>query len=193
MRYLSSIIALVLVVVVIFFGVNLIRDQLSKSTTDVASVVDFPLSDYKKPGTKLRFTVSGPTVAEENKRKLVFEVSQSGRSVKLLKGYNGTLLKEEVLGNNSSAYEEFAVALYSSGFTKIKSAGNNSNYLGDCPSGNLYTAELISNDGETKTSLWRSSCTAKKGTLSASYNTVLKLFKDQFPGYKAFSTDIFID
>jgi len=193
MRYLSSVVAFILVVVVIFFGVNLIRDQLSKSNAAVVNVIKAPLTDYKKSGTKLRFTVSGPTVAEENKRELVFEVSQSGRSVKLLEGYNGSLVKEEILGNNYNAYEAFAEALYSSGFTKIRSTGNNSDYPGDCPSGNLYTAELINGDGETKTSLWQSSCTTKKGTLNASYTTILKLFKDQFPGYKAFSSDISID
>jgi len=193
MRYLSSAIAFILIVVVLFFGVTLIRNQLSSNKTAVVNVVKLPLSDYKKSGTKLRFIISGPTVAEENKRELVYEISQSGRRVKLLKGYNGTLVKEEVLANNYSAYDEFADALFMSGFTKARSGVSDSKYTGDCPSGNLYTTELISAEGDVQSSLWQSSCTTKKGTLNASYSTILKLFKDQFPNYKSFSTDISID
>ena len=193
MRYVSVVIAFILMVVAAVFGVKLISKQLKSFNETTAVTSQLAYSEYQKTGTKLRYSIVGPVVADENHRELAFEIGQGSRAVKLYKGYSSTLLKEQLLANNYNAYEAFAKSLFASGFTDARESQKDSKYLGNCPNGNLYTAELIDADGKTVKSLWKTSCSTKNGNLSASYQPILELFKNQFPDYKTFSSDIAID
>lgn len=193
MRYVSTAVAIILFIIATIFGVNLVRKEINK--TQKTSTVDAstPISDYKKAGAKLRFKISGPVVADENHQSLVFEVTQGTRSVKFFKGYNLGLVKEISLSNNYNAYNAFAEALYTSGFSNVKSTQKDTKYQGECPTGKLYTAELLNSDGKVIKSLWKTSCSSKTGSLNGSYSSILNLFMGQFPEYKDFSSGISID
>ena len=193
MKYVSSVIALILVVITIIFGVNLVRNQIKTLDKSTLTINQIPLSDYTKNGAKLRFRFVGPVVADEKHKEIIYEVGQGSRSVKIIKGYNATVEKEMVLSNNFNAYDSFASALYATRFTEERESQKDKKYGGECPSGNIYTAELVDVDGKVKKSLWRASCLSKTGTLNASYSTILDLFKDQFPDYGKFAADVTID
>lgn len=193
MRYVSSAIIIILFIVATIFGINLVRKQIDNNRQASKIGTQVSISDYKKTGTKLRLKISGPTVADENRQELVFEISEGTRSVKLFKGYNGALVKEQVLGNNYNAYSAFADALYSAGFSSERVALKDSKYQGECPTGRLFTMEVEElNKGIVK-SLWKTSCTNKTGSLSVNYSTILNLFRSQFPDYKAFSAEVSVD
>ena len=193
MRYVGAVVAFILMIVVAIFGVKLINKQLKSFNTTSLVSSQLSYSEYQKNGAKLRFSIVGPVVADENHREVVYEIGQGSRSVKLFKGYNSTLVKEQSLGNNYSAYDAFAKSLYTAGFTNERQSQKDSKYSGECPAGNIYTAELVDADNKVQKSLWRVSCTTKTGSLSASYQTLLELFKSQFPDYKNFTSDIAID
>lgn len=193
MKYVSYVFAFILFIVVAIFGARILRSQINNINKQTVVTEQVDLAEYKKIGSKLKLIVKGPVVADENHQELLFEIGQGTRTVKLLKGYNGAVEREMALGNNFNAYESFAAALYSAGFTKLRDGFKDTKYLEQCPNGNLYTTELITGTGEAKSSLWRASCSTKIGNLKASYSTILELFKDQFPEYNKFSSDISID
>jgi hypothetical protein len=193
MRYVSTVIAVILFIIATIIGVNLVRKEINN--TSKVNIVDtsIPLSEYKKTGAKLRFKITGPVVADENHQELVFEISQGTRAVKLYKGYNSTLVKEQTISNNYNAYNALTEALYASGFTTVKSTQKDAKYQGECPNGKLFTAELLSNDSRVIKSLWKTSCSSKTGSLNGSYSAIQNLFIAQFPDYKTFSSGVSID
>lgn len=194
MKYVSATIALILFIIVAIFGVRLIRNQMKNFSTPSAPVTNqIGLGEFNKEGAKLRFTVVGPVEADENHRELIFEVGQGTRNLKLIKGYNQVLLKEQQLANNFNAYNAFSTALYTAGFLKEKSTVNIATYQGECPTGKVYRSELVGGDGKIKKSLWGVSCDTKTGNMSASAATMLNLFQRQFPEYRSFASDITID
>lgn len=193
MKYVSIIFASILFIVLGAVGYNLIRNQINSLDKKEEPISQIELNELKKTGTKLRFSVKGPVVADENYHEIVFEVGQGTRSVKFYKGYNQELVKEQQLSNNYKAYEAFAGALYSSGFMTERSNVKNKKYENQCSSGKVYNAELLDSDNKVKKSLWITSCNSKSGTLLSSPTTVLNLFKKQFPDYNTFSSGISID
>lgn len=193
MRYVSIAIASIVLIIVGIFGYRIISNQIKSLDNKPSSVEQIKLSELKNTGSKLRLSITGPIVAEENHRTLVFEVGQGTRSVKLLKGYIQTLEKEQQLANNYNAYEAFAGALYNSGYMLERTNIKNTNYTNQCPNGNVYRAELVDAENKIKKSLWRVSCDAKAGTMSGNPNIILGLFKKQFPDYNVFASDISID
>lgn len=192
MRYVSIAIAGIVLIIVGIFGYRIISNQITSLDNKQNSIVQIDVGELKKTGSKLRFIIDGPVVAEENHRTLVFEIGQGARSLKLLKGYNQTLEKEQQLANNYNAYEAFAGALYNVGYM-LERTNKFTNYSNQCPSGNVYKAELIDSENKIKKSLWRASCDAKIGTMSGNPVVVLELFKKQFPDYNVFAKDITID
>lgn len=193
MKYVSAAIAFILFIIVAIVGVRLVRNQIKNLNNNTTAISQLELSEFKKSGVKLRFKVSGPVVADEDHRELVFEVGQGTRSLKVMKGYNQTLLKEQQLANNFNAYDAFATALYSTGFMNERVTTKKANNQGECPQGNVYTAELLDSEGKVKKSLWRISCNTKSGNMSGSPTTILGLFQKQFPEYRSFANDITID
>lgn len=193
MKYVSIVVASILFIVLSVVGYRLISSQLKSLDTREEKIAQIELSELKKTGTKLKFTIKGPVVADENYREIVFEVGQGSRSVKVLKGYGLSLEKEMQLANNYSAYEAFAGALYSLGYINERSSVKNKTYQGECANGKVYYAEFVDAKNKTVKSLWRDSCSVKTGTMSATPQSVLELFKKQFPDYKTFSSDISID
>lgn len=193
MKYVYSFVAFILFFITGVIGYRLISSQLRSLNTQDSLITRVELSEYKKSGVKLRYTVKGPIVADENHRELVFEIGQGIRSVKLYKGYNSSLVKELQLANNFNAYEAFAGALYSSGFLTERTSQKNSKYENQCPNGRHYIAEIIGADNKVSKSLWRVSCETNIGNMKSSPTGVLDLFKSQFPEYSKFSNDITID
>jgi len=193
MKYVSYVVAFILFTLVGIFGYRLVKNQVESINKQPATIEQISLSEYTKTGTKLRFKISGPVVAEEKHEEMIFEVGQGSRTVKIIKGYNGSVVKELALPNNYNAYESFASAVYSTGFSSVRESQKDKKYMNECPDGNLYTAELVSDSGELKSSLWKSSCSSKTGSLNAGYSSILSLFRSQFPDYDTFTSELTID
>lgn len=193
MKYVSIVVAGILFIILSVVGYQLISNQIKSLDTKEDKITQIELNELKNTGSKLKFTIKGPIVADEDYREIVFEISQGTRSVKFFKGYNLVLEKEKKLPNNYSAYEALAGALYSSGFMTERANVKNKKYENQCSSGKVYNAELLDSDNKVKKSLWITSCNSKSGTLLASPTTILNLFKKQFPDYNTFSSGISID
>jgi hypothetical protein len=193
MRYVATFVAFILFIIVGIFGYRLISNQLKSFDNNDKAVAQVELNELKKQGVKLRFTIKGPVVADENYRELVFEIGQGSRSLKLYKGYNQTLVKEQALSNNYNSYEVFAGALHGVGFITERTNVSKTKYENECPFGNKYFAELIDQKNRPTKTLWRVSCDSRIGTMGASPTSILDLYKKQFPEYKTFSSDISID
>lgn len=193
MKYVSYFIAFILFAFVGVFGFRVVKNQVENINKQPIASEQIPLSEYTKSGAKLRLKIVGPVTAEENHEEMIFEVGQGSRNIKIIKGYNGAVVKELALPNNYNAYESFASALYSMGFSNVRESQKDKKYMNECSGGNLYTAELVNGSGEVKSSLWKSSCSSKTGSLNAGYSSILSLFRSQFPDYNNFTSEVTID
>lgn len=125
--------------------------------------------------------VRGPIVAEENFNSYGIIVSPSSRQITTYKGYLGTVVEQQTLGNNTAAYDEFVNALNLAKMTSgNQPADGPSDVRGVCATGRLSEFSILSNN-ITVEKLWTSSCSGSQGTLRANDKQLSNLFTAQIP------------
>lgn len=183
-RILPTILAVVVIIIAIAGLVGLARllftggSQTTK-TPEVDIAREALLSTVD--GSSVTMNVRGPIVADENFRSFQISVSPSSREVKTFTGYLDSVIDQETLPNNVSAYTEFVHALDKANLTVGKQFEGDANDIrGICATGRV-TQFIIERSNEPVQTLWTSTCSGSKGSLRASSEQLSRLFTRQIP------------
>lgn len=138
----------------------------------------------------VRMTVRGPIVANETFRSYQITVAPGSRNLTVNKGYVGQVVSNTALGNNIPAYEQFVFALDKANMMHgIELTGDNNDLRGVCASGRVYEFQIL-NANKSEKQLWTTSCSTAHGSLSASIDSLTKLFDAQIPGFTKLTADL---
>ncbi len=182
-RALPTILAIVVIIVAIAGLVGLARLLFAGGDTAKTPEVDIAREALltTTAGSSVTMNVRGPIVANENFRSFQITVSPTAREVRTYSGYLDTVIDQETLSNNVSAYTQFVYALDKANMTSGKQLEGDANDLrGICATGRI-TQFIVKRDGEPVQSLWTSTCSGSKGSLRASTDQLSQLFTRQIP------------
>lgn len=168
-----SIAALVSIARMIFFP----GDQNSTTKVDVSQTALLKSSE----GHSVKMIVRGPIVANENFYSYEITVSPSSRNFTVLKGYLNDPSSNKTFNNNTVAYEQFVYALDKANLAKgVELTGDKNDLRGICATGYVYQFQILESNKSVK-SLWTSSCSGSRGSLSANVKQLMNLFVAQIP------------
>lgn len=173
----GAIIGLVAIARAVFFSGN---SSQGNSTQDSAAQAVTALLDTSD-GSSVSMTVRGPIVADENFRSYQITISPSRRQVVTYKGYLDTVIQQQDLSNNVTAYDEFVHALSKANMTVGKQLSDAQNDVrGICAVGRVYEFKVLK-AGDSVQTLWTSTCGGSQGSLKASVTQLTQLFSNQIP------------
>lgn len=176
MRLLVTIFAIIFFIIlgIIIFG--------GSNNTPNPKIAGKTLPDYSSTDAKVKVTIDGIINGDDEHRQIRITVDQNRRSLDIIQGYRGNVIKTKSFVNNSSAYNIFLHAIYLSGFTKERKT-KFTDERGVCPQGQRYIYELT-DTGSKKTDLrlWSTSC-GSSGTEGGQAPLILDLFQAQITGY----------
>ena len=122
-------------------------------------------------------------------------VGSNLRTLDIIQGYQGRVVKSETFVNNQPAYLAFLSALYKSGYTaklnpkKFKFASDSDQ--GSCPLGNRYYFELMNTGNNADQRLWSSSCGKEiPGNFGGASALIIQLYQNQFSNYRDFTVNV---
>ena len=142
------------------------------------------LADYAdKTNSQVSLTNQGRIVGDDTYRAIRITVSQSSRSIEVIRGYDGTVEKSQQYENTRAAYDVFLRALQNLNFTKTK-ASPYTDERGVCPTGNRFIYRLEDGSSTVHRS-WSATC-GNAGTFAGSGPTVRQVFQNQIPDYNKF-------
>ncbi|MGZ6004834.1 MAG: hypothetical protein ACXWLH_01645 [Candidatus Saccharimonadales bacterium] len=145
------------------------------------------LYEYADTDVDVRLTIDGQINGDDIHRQIVFTVGRDNRSLQVIKGYQGTVLKSENFGNNTQAYSAFLHALSQAGFTQSRTS-KFPDEQGQCSLGQRYIYEVI-NNGNKNMRHWSTSCNGS-GTFKGQTNLVIQLFQNQYANYSDYVGDV---
>jgi hypothetical protein len=134
------------------------------------------------------FRREGEIVANEDHRVIEISISPSQRELRIISGYQNTVIDRKQFKNNEDAYQEFAEAA-----TKLQlfatQEADYASFNGVCPTGerHIYTVGSASTE---KFETWASSCSNGDGTLDGKTSSLRKLFEKQIPEYRELTKDV---
>ena len=157
--------------------------SVGKQTPSSPTPSQVSLNDHTTDGSEVSLTTEGPVNADSLHRSSVITVSRDTTAVEFDKTYNNIPITSATYPNNQAAFDDFMTALQNAGFTKPAKGSNLlQDDTGQCPLGQRYTYELITNDSVVM-STWSSSCLSKKATFGGNAALVQTLFLNQVPNY----------
>jgi hypothetical protein len=190
MKYFFGFLALIAAaVVVVLLGVGLFRN-LGINQQGTPTVSSFDLTSEDAQGTIARYTVRGPIVADENYREVRITVSQNSRTVDIIGGYSGTIIRTQTLPNTAQSYRAFLGALSAAGFTNIRSESEQ-NKLTTCVTGNQYRFE-IQRGTDKPQDTWTSACNRSHGDFGGNVEATANLFRGQIPNYSEVANGVLL-
>lgn len=128
---------------------------------------------------KVRFTTDGAIVGPESHRAIRISIDPSGRTLEILKGYDGEVIRQHSFDNEESAYKQFLIAIDKAGYTR-ENPNVTTDEKGTCPLGIRFIYEATySSDKPLR--LWSANCTV--GRMQGNIGTIQQLFKNQIPDY----------
>ncbi|MCW1907991.1 MAG: hypothetical protein KIH63_001480 [Candidatus Saccharibacteria bacterium] len=184
------IVGFLLVAIFVFFGVAIFRSATNnddKKPETVATVVQAKtLPEYAGTDAEVSVNVVGPIIGEAEHRQIRITVSRDRRTLDVLQGYQGRVIKTKSYFNDQSAYDVFLRALQGLNFTASKTPKIEDEFKA-CPLGVHYEYALDktgSDDEDFK--LWSVSCGVDIGTFAGGPGpTIRTLFQKQIPDYDA--------
>ncbi len=179
MRYILGVLAIIVIAIVAIFWLTPNSSKTSKPKN--AQVTK--LADYATKDSKVIFTAQGKVVGEDQFTAVRITVSQSTRTIDILKGYEGNVETSEQLANTQPAYDTFLRALNTTNFLATKPTPF-SDERGVCPLGSRFIYE-IQDSGKTVLHSWSTSC-GTIGSFDGSAVFVRQLFQNQIPDYTGF-------
>ncbi len=173
--FLTFVVGFVLLLAVVFGRGPGARNTGKNSTTKKV----FSLNDYAQRDSEVTAVFDGPINGDDAHRSVRITVSRGSRTIDVMQGYEGKVIKSQTFVNNPDAYYDFIHALARTGFGKtVKSSYENE--IGICATGRRYTYEVLdNNDSVSRT--WGASCV--KGNSAAASDVVNNLFRMQITGY----------
>lgn len=138
--------------------------------------------------SKVRMTVRGPIVGNEEFRSYQVAVTPGSREFTRYAGYIKTPIADKSYSNNTAAYDEFVHALSKADLAKgTPLTGDVNDTRGVCATGQLHEFEIF-NDNKVIKRLWTSSCKGSAGSLAADVEQLRALFLAQVPDAAAILT-----
>lgn len=129
----------------------------------------------------VRMTVRGPIVGDSQFHSYTITATPTTRNLTTYEGYLQSQIETSDLANNSKAYEQLVYALDRADMMEGKELeGDADDMRGVCATGRLYRYEVVQGSNVVK-SLWTTTCGNAKGSLKASNQVLLRLFKAQIP------------
>jgi hypothetical protein len=174
MAFLAATVVVILLVVNLFRGLD--ADKAKNPTTSSYSLKEAAAAD-----TVARYTVSGPTVADEDYEQLRITISRNARTVEVLKGYDLKVEKTTTVPNTKEAYTAFLGALQAAQYSN-KKAVITGDKLTTCVTGNKYSYELTL-EAAKKVDTWTTSCARSHGNFAGNVDATAQLFRAQIPKY----------
>lgn len=182
-RIIPTILTVIVIIVAIAGLVALARLVFGGSTSPKDAVVDTSQQDLLNTadGRSVSMTVRGPIVAQEDFRSYRIIISPASRQFEAFTGYLDTITNQQILGNNTAAYDQFVNALNKANLVVgTPFEGEKNNVLGICATGQVYEFSLL-NAGVATETLWTSTCSGSPGSLKASSTQLSQLFLNQIP------------
>ncbi len=179
MRYIWTILGIVLIIIL---GVVLIRNRSQNNAASKSPVQAVKLADYSsKVLASAQYTVDGPINAPENHKSIRITVSPNARSIDLVQGYQGNVVKHADFGNDTNSFFNFLSALERARFTSKRPT--KASYDAACPTTNRYTY-ILREGSKDVSNLWSAKCAT--GTFAGDPALANQLFQAQIPDYSAF-------
>lgn len=182
MKYIIGVIAIILIAIGAILLLVIRTPDVNDQNENADPAID--LTEYIESGTSVTFTVEGELTALEERRAIRVSVSQDTRTIEIINGYNGGVVKRQTLSNDSSAYDEFLHGLKYAGFSRNQEAAFEDE-TGVCASGRRFIYELRQN-GDDTLRLWSTSCDRDDGSFAGNRSQVERLFEEQIPDYRDF-------
>lgn len=139
----------------------------------------FNLNEYSERDSKVVATFDGPINGDDEHRAIKITVSRGSRTIDVIQGYQGKVIKTQTYPNNPDAYYDFIHALARTGFGKTRKSDIDSE-VGICATGRRFTYEVFDNNDRVSRT-WAASCV--KGNSPAASETVNNLFRMQITDY----------
>lgn len=182
-----AVIVLLIVIVLLFTGMNRPNSSSTESKKTPTS-----LSSYANSDATVSYMVDGVIKGNDQYRAINIIVSKNARTIQILSGYQGSILKSQTTPNNPEAFGQFLAAIQTAGFLTERVRPTEANMAGQCPLGNRYIF-TATNVADAPTNLWTSSCNLKtSGTWAGNYSTVSKLFNLQISNYTQFVSGVIL-
>ena len=178
-----AIITIVVIFFIIFLGVLIFGHRgKSPSTTPVKH-----LADYASTDVQMQLTTQGQINGDDVHREIVVTIGRTQRTISVIQGYQGNVLKSESLANNQNAYSAFLSSLDVAGYTKVHKSKYTTE-AGQCPLGQRFIYEII-NNGNDNMHTWSTSC-GGSATFGGQTSTVQQLYQNQITNYDDFTADV---
>lgn len=179
MKYFLGVLGVILLIIFVF--VLIFRGSGTPSATEVRKLAEYAA----EPQTVAEFTESGAINGQEAHRTVRIRVTDSIRSVALVKGYNGDVIDRKTYSNTNAAFEAFLAGLEQGGFNKERRT--RLSFKSVCPSGSRFSYGLESED-DTVVDTWSASC--ERGSFGGERTLIRRLFQAQIPDYDEFVDDV---
>lgn len=179
---------IIAVVVVVILGISWIGQTLFGGDSKPKEVsAGQKLLDDPNERVGVRMSARGPINASENHYSIVMTISISQRRITTYRGYDGSVIRNEKLGNDSMAFNDFLAALNRAGMMKENPTDEPSQ--GICATGQLIFFEVFEyvtdEEGNVTeklaTKLWTTTCDKINGNFAGLLINVVDLFKAQMP------------
>jgi hypothetical protein len=178
MKYFFAFLATVALIVVVFI---LVIRGLTGGGRPVEQV---DLVDYSKTQTVMRMIIDGPVKIDEEHRSVRVTIGRTSNTIELIHGYEGNVVNSRSYPSNESAYVTFLRALDLQGYTKGDSNPNREDSRGYCPTGQVYTFQIITGS-DTVQNFWTTTCNGG-GTFRGNTRVIRTLFREQIPDFGEF-------
>lgn len=195
-RILPAALAVIVIIVVIAGLVGLVRliftgsdSSSSNSQPNAAQVAEKNLLTTTA-GRSVSMTVRGPIVADEDFRSYRIVISPNARKFQTFNGYLSNLTNEDVLSNNTVAYDQFVNALNKANMVAGREFEDERNSVsGVCATGKVYEFAVHEDDKALHT-FWTSTCSGSRGSLKGNATQLSRLFLSQVPSSSAITDSL---
>lgn len=167
---------------VLIIGLIVTAFSLGHRGSSKTAPTQISLTDHTTDGSEVRLTIEGPVNADELHQSTVISVSRDGREIEADKTYADMPAASATYLNNQTAFDDFMQALQDAGFTKQAKNATQQDETGQCPLGQRYIYELVTDDTITLRT-WSSSCRAATEPFGGNAILVQQLFRAQIPDY----------
>lgn len=183
LAFIAAIVVVVLLIVSLF---RTLDSQSGGKNNPISST--YNLEDESSINSVVRYTVSGPIVAEENYREVRITISQNTRTIEQINGYQGKVANTSTFSNTTAAYQAFIGALRAAEFTSRRS-GETSDISATCVTGQRLKYELsVANEKPVDT--WTTSCSFNHGNFAGNPTGTAQIFRAQIPNFNEFTSGI---
>lgn len=192
----SAIIVLLVILVVVAISFKISSDRRAKNLGQSDEDSSLFSQDYAKDlldnadKSSARIFIEKGVTADENHYSIEMIVSASGRTIRVLKGYQNIEERTEGLPNNLAAYTDFLKALKKFEFDKTRVDKSGFAWREACPLERNYKFSL-QEGADLDFERWYSFCDGERyGEYGGRVARVFTLFKNQFPEYSKYTSGI---